>query len=169
MPGTAVNALSSPAAIARLASSGPSTETAARAVRGPTPETPSITVNTSFSSAREKPKSRGDSSFRAMYAVCRRVVEPTRSPARVWVLAWTSTPKPATSTTASVVPTNCTSPVTEAITVRSPLPAPRGWSQWRRPRRRGARPCATVPPRGQPHTFEQMCEYCWPLYQGPGT
>ena len=66
MPGTAVNALSSPAAMARRASSGPSTDTAARAVRGPTPETPSMTEKISFSSAWAKPNSSGASSLRAM-------------------------------------------------------------------------------------------------------
>src|SRR3954447_22090040 len=120
-PGTKVSAPRSSVVTAARTASGECTESTACASFGPTPLTDWRMSNTTRSSSVAKPKSVSESS-RTTIAVASRTDSPPRSVARVAGVQWTARPIPATSTTAVSAPTAATTPVTLAITWRSPFP-----------------------------------------------
>src|SRR3954454_11515897 len=138
-PGTKVSAPRSSVVTAARTASGECTESTACASFGPTPLTDWRMSKTTRSSSVAKPKSVSESS-RTTIAVASRTDSPARSVARVAGVQWTDRPIPATSTTAVSAPTAATTPVTLAITWRSPCPR----------RRRPPHPTAVASRRARP-------------------
>ena len=115
MPGVRAMVFTSSAATARRSSSGSSTASTARAMRGPIPETDCTMRKISVSSGWGKPY-RVIESSRTTISVCRVSSAPWRVEARAWGVVRTRYPTPPTSSTRASSAMRATRPVNEAIT-----------------------------------------------------